>query len=412
MKFSQSLIKTQKTAPADEVAENAKLLIRAGFIYKEMAGVYAMLPLGFRVLEKIKSIVREEMDAVGGQELIMTTLQRRELWEKTDRWDDEKVDVWFKSQLKNGHEVGLGWSHEEQITEMMKNYVSSWRDLPLNVYQFQNKMRNEVRAKSGIMRCREFVMKDLYSYSRDEKEHKAFYDAVTKSYHKVFDRIGIGDSTYFTFASGGAFTRFSHEFQTLCEAGEDTIYLHKDKNIAINEEVLEDDVLKQLDVKRADLEEKRAAEVGNIFSFGGTKSEELGLYYNDGDTRKPVILGSYGIGVTRLIGVVVEKFADNKGMVWPEAIAPAKVHLVSLRGGEEQAEKLYSELLNKGVEVIFDDRELSAGAKLADADLIGIPNRLVCSQKTAEDGKVELTERGSGETSMLKDKEFIDSISS
>lgn len=325
MRLSQLFTKTRKEAPADETSKNAQLLIKAGYIYKEMAGVYAFLPLGLKVLENLKATIREEMNAIGGQELIMTGLQRKELWEKTDRWDDEKVDVWFKSQLKNGTEVGFGWSHEEQITEMMKTYISSYRDLPANVYQFQTKLRNETRAKSGIMRCREFIMKDLYSYSRSDEEHQRFYDVVTAAYLRIFERVGLGDSTFFTFASGGAFTQFSHEFQTVSDAGEDIIYVHREKNIAINKEVLTDDVLQQLDVRREELEEVKAAEVGNIFSFGGTKSEQLDLYFADeNDETKPVILGSYGIGVTRLMGVLVEHFADEKGLVWPEKCGPCQ----------------------------------------------------------------------------------------
>src|SRR5579862_1992708 len=234
MRMTDLFTRTSRAAPAEETAKNAQLLIRAGFVHKEMAGGYSYLPLGLRVLENIKAIVREEMSAIGGQELIMTTLQRRELWEKTDRWDDEKVDVWFKSNLKSGTEIGFGWSHEEQITEMMKNYISSYRDLPISVYQFQTKLRNELRAKSGIMRGREFVMKDLYSYSHDTKAHEKFYEAVKQAYLRVFERIGLGAVTFVTFASGGAFTQFSHEFQTITDAGEDIIYLDRGKKLAVN----------------------------------------------------------------------------------------------------------------------------------------------------------------------------------
>lgn len=398
MRQSQLFTKTKKEAPKDEVSKNAQLLIRAGFVHKEMAGVYAFLPLGLRVLERIKNIVREEMNALGCQELIMTSLQRKELWEKTDRWDDAKVDVWFKSKLKSGAEVGFGWSHEEQITEMMKNYLSSYRDLPVNVYQFQTKLRNELRAKSGIMRGREFVMKDLYSYSRSEEEHQAFYDSVTAAYLRVFERVGLGDVTFFTFASGGAFTQFSHEFQTLSEAGEDVIYLHRGRKLAINEEVLTDEVLKQLDLKREELEEAKAAEVGNIFSFGGTKSEELGLYFKDQDGRqKPVILGSYGIGITRLMGVIVENFADEKGMVWPESVAPFRAHLLSL-GANEKAEEIYKELMAAGIEVLYDDRDASAGEKFADSDLFGIPYRIVVGSRSLESGMAEVKKRTAEET--------------
>jgi prolyl-tRNA synthetase len=414
VRLSNLFTKTSKTIPADETARNAQLLIQAGFIHKEMAGVYAYLPLGLRVIDNIKQIVREEMNTLGAQELIMTSLQRKELWETTDRWDDAKVDIWFKSQLKNGTPVGLAWSHEEQITNMMKNYISSYRDLPANVYQFQTKLRNELRAKSGIMRGREFVMKDLYSYSRDEAEHQKFYDAVTQAYLKVFERVGLGDSTFLTFASGGAFTQFSHEFQTVCKTGEDTIYLSRAKKIAINEEVLDDKVLSQLDLKRDDLEQTTAAEVGNIFSFGSTKSQQLGLSFNDEDgSEKPVILGSYGIGVTRLMGVIAEKFADDKGLIWPEAVAPAKVYIVRLGDSPavvKQADELYERLAKAGVEALYDDRDTRAGQKFADADLLGIPYRVVISDKTVAAGHYELKGRAADQAEQVNNEKLLKTL--
>jgi prolyl-tRNA synthetase len=408
---SKLFTKVLREAPKDETAVNAQLLIRAGFIHKEMAGVYAYLPLGLRVIENIKSIVREEMNAIGGQELIMTSLQRRELWDKTDRWDDEKVDVWFKSKLKNGTEVGFGWSHEEQITEMMKSYLSSYRDLPAYVYQFQTKLRNELRAKSGIMRGREFVMKDLYSYTDSPESHQKFYGQVTQAYLNVFKRVGLGDSTFLTFASGGAFTQFSHEFQTLSEAGEDVIYFSREKNIAVNKEVLNDKVLDQLGLKRDDLEEAKSAEVGNIFSFGSTKSEQLGLYFNDDKgQKKPVILGSYGIGITRLMGVVVEKFADDKGIIWPESIAPFQIHLVNIAKDQRAADVLYNSLQSSKISVLYDQRDESPGVKFADSDKIGIPKRVLVSDKTLQQDSVELKIRASGETQIIKIKDLPKSL--
>lgn len=405
MRYSKLFSKTTKQAPRDEVSKNAQLLIKAGFIHKEMAGVYAYLPLGLRVVEKIKQIIREEMNNIGGMEIIMTALQRKELWEKTDRWDDEKVDVWFKSQLKNGTDVGFGWSHEEPITEMMTEYINSYRDMPIYVYQFQTKLRNELRAKSGIMRGREFVMKDMYSYCKTPEDHEAFYNQAIEAYQKVFERVGLGEDTFLTFASGGAFTQFSHEFQTITDAGEDIVYLHRGKKLAINEEVLNDEVMNQLGVKRDELEEVKTAEVGNIFNFGATKSEQLGLYYqNENGESKPVILGSYGIGVTRLMGVIVERFSDEKGIVWPEAVAPFKVHLVGLDLDDQEikgrAEKVYQELVDRGTEVLFDDRmDVAAGAKFADADLIGIPVRLVVSKRTGD--QVELKKRTELESKLV-----------
>lgn len=411
MRLSQLFTKTSKTVPADETAKNARLLIQAGYIHKEMAGVYAYLPLGLQVLENIKQIVREEMNALGSQEIIMTSLQRQELWERTDRWDDEKVDVWFKSTLASGTPVGFGWSHEEPITDMMKNFISSYRDLPATVYQFQTKLRNELRAKSGIMRGREFVMKDLYSYSKNEQEHQQFYDVVTDAYLNVFERVGLGDVTFVTFASGGAFTQFSHEFQTITDAGEDTIYLNRERKIAVNKEVLSDEVLGQLGLNRDDLEEVTAAEVGNIFSFGGAKSEQLGLHFTDENgEQKPVILGSYGIGITRLMGVIAEHFSDEKGLVWPEAVAPAQVYLARL-GSEEAvvsaADELYRVLTDSGIGVLYDDRELRPGEKFADADLLGIPKRVVISGKTVANNQYEVKDRTASEATLVNKAELF-----
>lgn len=406
MRMSQLITKTRKSAPADEVSKNAQLLIRAGYIHKEMAGAYDYLPLGLRVVENVKQIVREEMNAIGGNELIMTTLQSKELWEKTDRWDDDKVDVWFKTKLRSGHELGLGWSHEEPITNMMINHIDSYKDLPAYGYQFQNKMRNELRAKSGIMRGREFIMKDLYSYSVNQEEHEKFHQACTEAYHRVFERLGIGDITYFTLADGGSFTKFSHEFQTICDAGEDVVFLDRKKRLAVNEEIMTDDVLAEHDLKREDLEEVKTAEVGNIFSFGSTKSEQLGLYFTDeNDQKKPVILGSYGIGITRVIGVIAEIMADDKGLVWSEEIAPYKVHLVRIGDDKEvveAADKVYDDLTAAGSEPLYDDRNDRVGTMLADADLIGIPKRVVISSKSLEAGGAEVKMRTSEDSEIVE----------
>ena len=411
MRVSNIFTKTSKTAPADEVAKNAQLLIRAGFVYKEMAGVYAYLPLGLRVVEKIKQIVREEMNAIDSNELIMTGLQRKDVWEKTGRWDDEVVDIWFKTKLKDDTELGLGWSHEEPIVEMMKQYVQSYKDLPVSLYQFQTKLRNELRAKSGIMRGREFVMKDMYSFHATKEDLDAYYEKAIEAYKRVYDRLGIGDDTYVTFASGGAFTKFSHEFQTICEAGEDIIYLHREKNIAINEEVI-DDAIAELGINRDELEQVKTAETGNIFNFGTQKTDEMGLYYTGEDGKEhSLYIGSYGIGITRAMGVIAEKLSDDKGLVWPESIAPYKVYLVSIGDqGTAEADALYEELTAKGVEVLYDDRDARPGAKFADAELMGIPYRLTVSDRLIAEGKFELTARASGETTLLTRSELIDTL--
>ncbi len=393
MRVTNLFTKTLKQAPSDEVAKNAQLLIRAGFVYKEMAGVYAYLPLGIRVLENIKQIIREEMNSVDSNELIMTSLQRKEIWEKTSRWNDDVVDVWFKTKLKDDTEVGLGWSHEEPVVEMLKSYIHSYRDLPVSLYQFQPKMRNELRAKSGIMRGREFIMKDMYSLHASKDELDAYYNKTIEAYKRVYDRLGIGEDTYVTFASGGAFTKFSHEFQTICEAGEDVIYLHRGKNIAINEEVI-DDAVAELGISRDELEQIKTAEVGNIFNFGTQKTDEMGLHYIDSEGKKQSLhIGSYGIGVTRVMGVIAEKLSDDKGLVWPEAIAPYKVYLVSIGDVSKQADELYEQLQAAGVSVLYDDRDERPGAKFADAELIGLPHRVTISERLLNEGVVEYTSR-------------------
>lgn len=411
MRQSFLFTKTRREAPADEVAKNAQLLLRAGYISKEMAGAYSFLPLGLRVMEKIKQIIREEMNAVSGQELIMSTLQRKELWESTGRWADDAVDVWFKSELKAGGEVGLGWSHEEPIGEMMKTYINSYKDMPISVYQFQTKLRNELRAKSGIMRGREFVMKDMYSFCADEKSHLDYYESTKPAYQKIFERLGIGDDTFVTFAAGGAFTKFSHEFQTICEAGEDIIYLNKEKGIAINEEILNEETLDKLGVKEEDLTPTRSAEVGNIFNFGQQKAEDLGLRYkNDQGEDNLVWMGSYGIGVTRLLGVLIEKMSDEKGIVLPACVAPFQVHLIALNTEDEEvrdwADGVYTNLTSRGLEVLYDDRELRPGEKFSDSELIGIPYRVVVSKKGKAEGTFEVVTRESGDEQRMTEEEL------
>lgn len=396
MRQSTLFTKTSKTAPKDEVSKNASLLIRAGYVYKVMPGVYAYTPLGLRVLERIKQIVREEMNAIGGQELIMTNLQRKDTWEGTGRWSDEAVDVWFKTKLQDGTELGLAWSHEEAIMEMMQRYVESYKDLPVSVYQFQTKLRNELRAKSGIMRGREFVMKDMYSLHASQADMDQYYDRVIEAYKKIYARLGLGSETYITFASGGAFTKFSHEFQTLCDAGEDILYVNADKSVAVNEEVL-DDASQQLGVDKATLTPMKSAEVGNIFKFGTEKSDKMHIVYKDAEGKpQPIYLASYGIGITRVMGVIVEKLADEQGLVWPKSVAPFQVHLVSL-GVNEAADKLYAELTEAGIEVLYDDRDTSAGEKFSESDLLGIPVRIVIGKRSLESGKVEVKERLSEE---------------
>jgi len=410
MRVTQLFTKTQKQAPADEVSKNAQLLIRAGYIHKEMAGVYTFLPLGLRVLENINQIIREEMDAIGGQELKLTSLQDPEIWKATDRWDDQKVDIWFKTKLKNDSELGLGPTHEEPLIRAVRPFIRSYKDLPFLAYQIQTKFRNEVRAKSGVMRGREFLMKDLYSFARTEAEHDELYAKIQKAYANVYDRLGVGDDTFLTFASGGMFSQFSHEFQTVCEAGEDTIYLDRKKGIAINEEVNNDKVLSDLGLKREDLEKVNAAEVGNIFTLKDKFSAPLGLtFVDEHDKDQNVLMGCYGIGPSRLVGVITELLGDEKGLVWPENIAPYKVYLVRL--GEDDAvikasDELYEDFNKDGISVLYDDRDARAGEKFADADLMGIPYRVVVSAKTIAEGKIEVKKRTESDSALTTTQEF------
>lgn len=412
---SKLFTKTRKEAPKDEVSKNAGLLIRAGYVHKEMAGVYDYLPLGIRVIEKIKNIIREEMNALGCQEVSLSALQEPEAWEKSGRWSDDVVDVWFKTKLKNDAEIGLGATHEEPMARMVKGYIQSYRDLPLYTYQFQTKFRNELRSKSGIMRGREFLMKDMYSFCRSEKELDAFYEKVAEAYKKIYERAGIGAFTYLTFASGGMFSKFSHEFQTVCEAGEDRIFIDDEKGIAVNDEVMQDDILKDLGLKRETLREAKAIEVGNIFKYGTRYTKELDVRYRDEEGNDQVVVnGAYGIGVGRLMGTIVELFADTNGIAWPESVAPFKFHIVEIIGSgdvhqvKESSLKLYGLLGGEeGGRVLYDDRDLRAGEKFGDSDLIGIPWRVVVSGKTLETGKYEVKNRKSGETKMMSLEELL-----
>ena len=409
MRQSELFSKTQKTAPKDE-GINAQLLQRAGFIHKEMAGVYAYLPLGLLVLNKIQGIIREEMNAIGGQELFLGVLQNPEVWKKTGRWDDKAVDIWFKTKMKNDTVIGLAHTHEEPITEMMRNHIHSYRDLTTYAYHFQAKFRNELRARSGLLRTREFIMKDLYSFCRTPEEHEEFYEKAKKAYHTVFKRVGIGKQTLFTYASGGSFSKYSHEFQTIVPAGEDTVFVCVNCSVAVNKEIIkEQSVCPQCSAKA--LKEERSIEVGNIFSLGTRFAEALGLMYTDENGEaKPVIMGSYGIGPGRLMGTIVELLHDEKGIIWPKAVAPFQVHVLMLPGGEKEAEKLYQQIAQEKIEVLYDDRESTPGEKLADADLFGIPLRIVVSEKTVAVDSVEVKQRSEDKAELVKQKDIVEFI--
>lgn len=407
MRLSQTFVKTLRDAPKDETARSAKYLVRAGYVHKELAGVYDYLPLGLKTLKNIEQVIREELNKIGCVEMQLTALQNPALWEKSGRWSDQEVDIWFKTELAAGGELGLAPTHEEPITNLMKTYIKSYKDLPVYAYQFQTKFRNELRAKSGIMRTREFLMKDLYSFSADEKTHDEFYHKVEQAYKKIYERVGLGDCTYQTFASGGIFSKFSHEFQTLLPVGEDKVYYNADKSVVLNEEVLLPEVLEEFGVKREELTVENAAEVGNIFTLKYKYSDPLDLKFTDRDGKEQtVFMGCYGIGVSRVMGVIAEKFADEKGLVWPEEIAPYKYYVVAIgEKGLEQArkwEEKYPEM------ILLDDREARPGEKFADFELMGIPYRIVISDKTLEKDSVEYTERKNGAEKLLTISEFTD----
>ena len=401
MRLSKTFVKTLREAPKDETAKNGALLTRAGYVHKEMAGVYDFLPLGIRVIEKIKNIIREELNKLGAEELQMTALQNPEPWEKTGRFSDQAVDIWFKTNLASGGELGLAPTHEEPIVNLMKTYISSYKDLPLSVYQFQTKFRNELRAKSGILRGREFLMKDLYSFHTSEEDLDRFYAEVEKAYDKIYERLGLGDDTFETFASGGIFSKYSHEFQTFLPVGEDDVYYNADRSVVLNKEVLNPETLADLGVKEEELSSTTAAEVGNIFKLKFKYSEPLGLKFSDEQNAQQVVyMGCYGIGVSRVMGVIVEKYADDKGLVWPEAVAPFKYHLIGIgENGLKRAEEFY---VGHEDEVLFDDRDLRPGEKFADAELMGMPYRIVISDKTLAEESAEVTDRRTGESKLVK----------
>ncbi len=409
MKQSQLFTRTKKEAPSDEVSVNAQLLIRAGFVDKLMAGTYTFLPLGLRVFRKIENIIREEMNGLGASEILMPSLNPKENWEKSGRWDS--LDNLFKfTSFYSKNEYALGATHEETVSPLMKKFVFSYKDLPTATFQIQNKFRDEKRAKSGILRGREFFMKDLYSFHTSAEDLDAYYEKATAAYKRVFERSGIGEKTYYTYASGGSFSKYSHEFQTVSEAGEDNIYICDKCLIAINDEIIEDLKHTCPECENKELRKEKAIETGNIFKLMTKFSAPFELTYKDQDGKEnDVIMGCYGIGLNRLMGTVVELFHDEKGIIWPENIAPFSVHLINL-GENEEAEKIYAKLLENGIEVLMDDREASAGEKFADSDLIGIPTRVVISKKSLAAGGIEVKKRNEKENKIMTVEELLQTL--
>ncbi len=410
MRLSKLFTKTVREAPADETAKNAQLLIRGGFVFKNSAGLYSFLPLGLRVLEKLIKIIREEMNMIGGQEMFMPALVDRKYMEATGRWN---LDVGYDAKSKSEKEANftLGWTHEEVLTAIASKYVSSYKDLPFSAYQIQTKFRHEARAKSGLLRGREFLMKDLYSFHTFEEDLYKFYDIAKGSYFNVFNRCGL--KSFYTLAGGGDFTLSNtHEFQVLCDVGEDTIYVCLKCEYAENKEISK--------LKNGDkcpkcgekIHEERSIEVGNIFPLGTKYSEALDLNFVDAQgNKKPVVMGSYGIGISRLMGTIAEIHNDEKGIIWPESVAPHKVHLIVLDGKNKEADEVYDNLLKSDVDVLYDDRDdKTAGEKFADADLIGCPVRIVVSKKTLEKDSVELKLRNEKDFKLIKLTEISKTI--
>jgi prolyl-tRNA synthetase len=412
---SKLFTKITKEAPKDEVSFNAQVLIRAGFIDKLSAGIYSFLPLGLRVLNKISQVIREEMDEIGGEEILMPVLIPKENWEQTGRW--EIFDVLFKLKGADDKEYALGATHEEVVTPLAKKFLLSYRDLPIMPYQIQTKFRNELRAKSGIVRGREFLMKDLYSFHADQADLDRFYEIAKNAYFKIFERFGLGGITYLTYASGGSFAKYSHEFQTVCDAGEDIIHICDNCRIAINREIIDEQ--KQCPICGGkEFREAKAVEVGNIFKLANRFSQPFHLQYVDKNgEKKDALMGCYGLGPSRVMGTVVEICHDERGIIWPEEIAPFKVHLLLLgnktswENNKKEADKLYEKLQQQGVEVLYDEREgMGAGEKFAEADLIGCPYRLVISDKTLADGAAELKRRKEEKAEMIKLEKIISKI--
>lgn len=396
---SQLPSKCLKESPKEDVSINSQWLIRGGFINRLMAGAYSYLPLGMRVLHKVENIVREEMNAIGSFEILMPALHPQQIWETTGRWD-KMADIIYKVTDGGDKTFGLGPTHEEIVTPLMGAFIQSYKDLPTSVYQIQTKYRNEARPKSGLLRGREFRMKDMYSFHTDTADLDAYYERAIEAYHKIFQRCGIGDRTFLTYASGGVFSKYSHEFQAITPYGEDTIYLNTEKKIAVNKEII-DDVSSDLGISKDTTEAVRAIEVGNIFKLGTRFSDAFGLTATMPDSsRQSIQMGCYGIGTSRIVGTCVELCHDDNGIIWPAGISPFDVHIIVIGADEKvlgYAKELAAKLVNAGKEVLIDDRGCSPGQKFAESDIIGIPYKIICSPKLQEKSKIEIKSRKTGE---------------
>ncbi len=406
MRQSELFTKIERNAPKDETTVNAQLLVRGGFVAKLMAGVYNYTPLGLRVLRKIENIAREEMDAIGGQEVLMAMLHPKNIWATTGGWD--KIDVLFKLKSRTEKEYALGQSEEEVVTPLVMKYVNTYKDLPKAAYQINWKFRDELRSKSGLLRGVEFLMKDMYSFHEDQKDFDRFYEIAKKAYLKIYERLGLVAKV--TEASGGGFSeKISYEFMVLTDAGEDDILYCDACEFCVNLEIAkqkEGDACPRCG--KGNLAKARASEVGNVFDLGQKYGKDFDLGFMDREGKKQYpVMGCYGIGISRLMGVIVEKYNDGQGILWPASVAPFKVHLLSLNGAD--GTPVYDALRKTGADVLYDDRELSAGEKFAGADLLGMPWRFVVSPKVGE-GKVEVKQRNEKDARIVDTKEAISLI--
>lgn len=409
MRQSKLFTKTLKEIPKEETSVNSKLLIRGGFIDKLHAGVYSYLPLGFRALENIKKIVREEMNQTGAEEILLPAIHPKEIWQTTGRWEEGK-GIMFQFKGHGGKEVGLGWTHEEVVTPLAKKFIKSYRDLPRSVFQIQDKFRNEPRAKAGLLRGREFSMKDMYSFHASAADLDSYYEKVKEAYLKTFQRLGL--EALLVEASGGLFSKYSHEFQVVTPNGEDLIYFCPKCGRHQNKEITAE---KKCPSCGAPREIKKSIEVGNIFKLQDRYSKDFRLtYLDEKGQEKNVLMGCYGLGPSRLLGAIVEIFHDDEGIIWPKEVAPAKIHLLALdlkdQEVKQSAERLYK-LLGKSFDVLYDDRvNVSAGVKFSDADLIGLPQRVLVSKRTLEKNCLELKTRSSKESQLKPENEIFRQI--
>ena len=417
MRQSELFTTVLKEAPKDEKSINARFLVRAGFIDKLMAGVYSYLPFGFLVLKKIENIIREEMQKIGGREVFLPALHPKENWQKTNRWQYPEM---FKIKSRGGKDLSLGWTHEEIITPLVKKFVKSYKDLPIFVYQIQDKFRDELRAKSGLLRGVEFIMKDLYSFHQDEKDLDKYHENVKKAYFQILKRCELDKQTFLTLASGGTFSKYSYEFQTITPCGEDKIYLCRKCQLAVNKEIIKEEEYRCPKCKSKKLEIKKAIEIGNTFKLKDKFSKAFKFSFRDKNGKeKTVLMGCYGMGLGRLMGAIVEIHHDEKGIIWPKAVAPFGYHLLTLGSGNKKieskikrvSEKLYQDLQKQNFEVLYDDRvDKTAGEKFAEADLIGIPWRIVISERTLEKNCVEIKKRNEKEVQLIKTRNLVSQL--